>query len=211
MGKAIDIAGNMYGRLTVIELSGHNKHNQRLWRCVCDCGNSAEVLGSLLRKGDTRSCGCLARESAASINKSHGKANTAIYRIWRSMMDRCHLPTSHAYSRYGARGVAVCERWHDFENFYTDMGDKPKGMSLERTDNDGPYSQENVQWASAKDQANNRRSSRWVEFNGERRTLAQWADHFGIHLGTLWARLKRGIPMDEAVLPGDRRFTNVSN
>ena len=125
------------------------------------------------------------------------------------MMDRCHLPTSHAFSRYGGRGITVCERWHDFENFYADMGDKPEGMSLERTDNDGPYSPENVRWASNKEQANNRRSSRWIEFRGERKTLAQWADQFGIHLGTLWSRLKLGIPMEEAVIPGDRRYSHA--
>lgn len=199
MGAPIDMTGQKHGRLTVIEMAGRNKHNQRLWRCVCDCGNDAEVLGFLLRRGQTQSCGCLHRETTANINKSHGKASDPVYRIWRSMMDRCHLPTSHAYTRYGGRGIAVCERWHSFENFYADMGDKPQGMSLERIDNDGPYSPENVRWASAKDQANNRRSSRWIEFNGERKTLAQWCDDLGLKIGTVWARLNRdGFSVEQA-------------
>lgn len=206
MGKLIDLAGQRYGRLAVIEMAGRNEHNQRLWRCVCDCGNSAEVLGFLLRQGQSQSCGCLQREAIGNVNKSHGKASSPVYRIWRSMMDRCHLPTSHAYARYGGRGIVVCGRWQVFNNFYADMGDKPDGLSLERIDNEGPYSPENVCWASTKDQANNRRSNRFIEFNGETKTLAQWADYAGVKLGTLWSRLKRGIPMGEALVNRDRRY-----
>ena len=120
--------------------------------------------------------------------------------IHKSMMDRCHLSTSHAYSRYGGRGIKVCDRWQSFENFYADMGDRPDGMSLERVDNDGGYCPENVRWASAKDQANNRRSNRLIEFNGETKTLAQWADHVGMSIGTLWARLTRdGFSVERAL------------
>lgn len=211
MGKPIDMAGNKYGRLTVIEMAGHNQHKQRQWRCMCDCGTLVEKTGSDIRNGNTLSCGCLATEFrsqfGALTNKTHGKSNEPVYRIWRSMMDRCYLPTSHAYSRYGGRGITVCGRWHDFENFFADMGHKPDGMSLERTDNDGGYGPSNVQWATAKDQANNRRSTRWIEFRGETKTLAQWCDELGLKVGTVWARLNRdGFTVEAAFTKSSGRW-----
>ena len=199
MGKAIDMSGHRYGRLTVVEMSGHNKHNQRLWRCVCDCGNDAEVIGFLLRQGQTQSCGCLAKESIASVNYKHGKSKSQIWSIHHSMMDRCYLKTSHAYHRYGGRGITVCDRWHDFENFYADMGDKPKGMSLERIDNDKGYSPENVKWASYKEQANNTRSNRILTYMGKSQNITQWAEELGIKMTTIWARLQRGWTVERAL------------
>lgn len=199
MGKPIDMTGQRYGRLSVIEMAGHNKHRQRLWRCVCDCGNTVEVLGFLLRQEQTQSCGCLQKEAIASVNKKHGMSGTQIFHVHRSMMDRCYMQTSHAYKNYGGRGITVCERWHDFENFYADMGDKPKGMTLERMDNDGPYSPDNVRWASYKDQANNRRSNVVLEFEGKKQTMQQWCDDLGLKIGTVWARLNRGWSVDRAL------------
>lgn len=199
MGKPIDMTGHRYGRLEVIELAGRNKHNQRLWRCICDCGKTTEVLGFLLRQEQTQSCGCLQKEAIGNLNKTHGKSKTQIWNLYRSMMDRCYLKTSHAYPRYGGRGIQVCERWHSFENFYADMGDKPKGMSLERVDNDGPYSPENVRWASCKDQANNRRSNVILQFQGKSQTMQQWCDELGLKIQTVWARLNRGWSVDRAL------------
>jgi len=205
MGKPIDMTGNRYGRLSVIEMSGYNNHNQRLWRCVCDCGNESEVIGFLLRQGQTKSCGCLLKESIAAVNYKHGKSKSQIWSIHRSMMDRCYLETSHAYSRYGGRGIDVCERWHDFENFYADMGNKPKGMSLERVDNNKGYFPDNVRWANSKDQANNRRSNVMLELNGKIQTMQQWCDELGLRIGTVWARLNvYGYSVEKALTPGWR-------
>lgn len=199
MGKPIDMTGHRYGRLQVIELAGQNKHNQRMWRCICDCGNTLDVLGFLLRQKQTRSCGCLAKESIANVNKKHGKSGSQIWSIHRSMMDRCYLATSHTYKNYGGRGITVCDRWHDFENFYADLGDKPAGMTLERINNQGPYSPDNVRWATYKDQANNRRSNIVLEFQGRKQTMQQWCDEFGLKLATVWARLNRGWSVDRAL------------
>lgn len=200
------MAGNRYGRLTVIGLDGRGNQGQRMWKCLCDCGNSTRVNGQLLRIGSTQSCGCLKKEFIASVNYRHGMAKTQIYGQWHAMMQRCYDKNSHAYNRYGGRGIAVCERWHTFENFYFDMGDRPGGMSLERRDNDGHYSQENVYWATTKEQANNRSTSKFVEHAGRRMTVAEWAEHSGIEMRTLWARIKRGIPMPEALENRDRRY-----
>ena len=206
MGRFRDLTGERFGRLLVLQRDGANKHGQVKWWCECDCGVRKHVLGTLLTKGETKSCGCLHREVTSNVSKTHGMSKTPIWSIHRSMMDRCHLPTSQAYDRYGGRGIQVCERWQKFEDFYADMGDKPDGMSLERIDNDGDYCPENVRWASTKEQANNRRNSRWIEFNGQRKTLAQWAEEYGVKLGTLWSRLKLGIPMEEALVNKDRRY-----
>jgi hypothetical protein len=205
----IDLTGNTFGRLTVVSQAGKNKHSQITWNCICSCGTAVEVVGHQMRYGMTGSCGCLHKEIVSAASRTHGMSGTSIFAIHHSMMDRCYLPTSHAYSRYGGRGITVCDRWHDFENFFADMGHKPEGMSLERMDNNGEYSPTNVKWATTKEQANNRSSSRWIEFRGETKTLAQWADVTGVKLGTLWSRLKRGIPMNEAVVVSDRRYSNA--
>ena len=206
MGRFVDITGENFGRLTASHVAGRNKHNQLLWHCTCECGNETVVLGFLLRQGQTQSCGCLQRETIAQVNLSHGMARKPIYRIWWSMMQRCYDKNGHAYDRYGGRGVSVCERWQDFTNFYADMGDRPEGMSLERIDNDGDYSPENVIWADAKTQARNRRSTVYLEHNGERKSMAEWAEETGVKIGTLWMRIKRGMSVEDALAPGDHRY-----
>lgn len=204
MGRFLDITGEHFGRLKVNHIAGRNKHNQILWHCTCECGKEAVVIGHLMRYGYTQSCGCLHREMASKINLSHGMAQKPIYRIWRSMMQRCYDKNSNAYGRYGGRGISVCESWQDFNSFYADMGDRPEGLSLERVDNDGDYSPENVVWADAKAQARNRRSTVYLEHDGQRKSMAEWAEDVGMDIKTLWMRINRGMPVDVALTKGVR-------
>ena len=200
MGRFIDLTDEQFGRLRVIKVVARNKHNQLIWECECECGQMCLSLGFILRNGEKQSCGCLQRETIAAVNKSHGMAATPIYGIYRSMMQRCYDNNSHAYDHYGARGINVCEKWHTFEGFYEDMGGKPAGMSLERKDNAGDYCPENVVWATAKQQANNRRSNRILEHRGKSQTLTQWADEIGMKSQTLHARIFRyGWPVEKAL------------
>ncbi len=200
MGLFIDLTGQRFGRLHSLSLAGKNKHGQLMWHCQCDCGESCVSLGFVMRKGEKQSCGCLQREATASVNLSHGMAGTPIYAIYRSMMQRCYDQNSTAYDRYGARGINVCEKWQTFEGFYEDMGDKPDGMSLERKDNDGDYCPENVVWATAKQQANNTRGNRVLEYCGRKQTMTQWAEEFGLKPQTVWARLvTRGWSVEKAL------------
>ena len=199
MGHFVDISGETFGRLTAHNVIGRNKHNQLLWRCSCECGNEKVVLGMCLRRGEVQSCGCYHKERIAQINKRHGMTKTPIYGIWWAMMQRCYDKGSHAYHRYGGRGINVCEKWQTFEGFYEDMGDRPSGLSLERIDNSGDYSPENVVWADAKAQARNRRSTVYLEHDGQRKSMAEWSEETGIRIGTLWARIKRGMPVSEAL------------
>lgn len=122
-------------------------------------------------------------------NVNHGISRTHIYRLWGDMINRCYNPTNQAYHNYGGRGIKVCERWHNAANFAQDMGNAPIGKWLERRDNNKGYSPENCYWATVKQQQINRRSTRWIEFDGQRHNLREWSEITGIKERTIAARI----------------------
>ena len=123
------------------------------------------------------------------------------YHCYNAMRARCHNPKTPHFERYGGRGIKVCDRWREsFTAFLEDMGRCPSPRhSLDRINNDGDYEPDNCRWATPVDQANNRRSSKWITYNGDTRTQAQWARAIGVTQGTLHARLKAGWPVDRAL------------
>lgn len=129
------------------------------------------------------------------MNYKHGHAKhvdgaqSQAYRVWAAMKRRCYNPNTPAFSDYGGRGIGVCERWHDFANFLSDMGEPTEGMTLDRADNSGGYSPENCRWATRKTQARNRRGRRVMTAFGETKTMAEWSDATGVSISTLWARV----------------------
>jgi hypothetical protein len=200
--KKADLTGERFGRLTVIKQNGC-KGPRKQWLCQCDCGGFRNVITSNLRCGHTRSCGCLWRE----LNKTHGKTKTPTYVLWAAMLRRCNTKSHTGYSNYGARGIKVCERWNDFSNFLADMGERPEGLSIERLDNNGPYSPENCVWASRQEQSNNTRRNRMLSHNGQTRSVAQWAAILGCSEGTIRSRLRLGWSVATALTkPIDKRY-----
>lgn len=201
MPKFIDMTGLRYGLLTVLHRGGAQGKGQVAWRCVCDCGNEALVRGDQLRSGHTRSCGCIRLEAVRAAVQTHGMSRTRMHIIWLQMKRRCHSPSSKNYAMYGARGIEVCERWRDsFQTFYDDMGEPPSAKhTLDRKDNNGHYSPENCRWATRAEQMRNTRATRFIDIDGDVRTLTEWRRHFNVPTGTFYKRVARGMTPQEAL------------
>jgi hypothetical protein len=149
------LTGQVFGRLVVQSYQGKDQLNRSLWQCKCFCGNYKTAVGVEIVRGNTRSCGCLFREGNSS---KHKLRYHPLYSTWCSIKSRCLNTNSQRYRDYGGRGIKICDRWMDsFEDFLKDVGERPEGRSLDRVDNDGDYEPGNVRWATAYEQANNRR------------------------------------------------------
>ena len=194
MGRRIDpteYIGKRFGYWLIKEHKGLDKHGHQIYLCHCDCGNEKIVALGNLKTGKSTNCGCvkIANLKGNDYNKKHGMSFSREYRTWESMIARCECETNREYSDWGGRGIKVCERWHDFNNFYADMGKRPPNTTLDRIDNNGNYEPSNCRWANAKTQANNRRSNTLITFNGKTQTLQQWADETGIYKNTISMRI----------------------
>lgn len=203
MGPRIDLVGRQFGRLTVLKYAGTLANRHATWLCRCSCGAERSVAGNNLQSGMSTSCGCFTRERASEANRTHGRSrnpeSAPEYRSWKHMRDRCRAPTNKDYRLYGARGIAVCERWGDFENFYADMGPRPKGLTLERLNNDHDYSPTNCRWMPPSVQNRNKRNNVWVELRGERMVFEDACRHIGANPRTIRSRLKSGWSMERAL------------
>ena len=194
MAERIDITGNKYGRLTVLGFS-HSKNRKSYWLCRCTCGKEKVIYGNSLKSGDTTSCGCLGKEHRIESITKHGMKNTRLYRVWGNMLARCYIESSSRYYRYGARGITVCEEWrNDFTTFYewAMANGYADDLTIDRIDTNGNYEPSNCRWATRKEQMNNYSGNIYLEYNGVRKTVAEWAEETGLNVGTIRSRLKRG-------------------
>lgn len=191
MSNFQDLTGQRFGELTVLHRAENSLSRGTRWLCQCDCGRETVVFAGNLTRGNTTSCGCTRLAKTSQKLRTHGETKTRLYQIWYNMVTRCHNTNDPHFQHYGARGIVVCEEWRKYENFrdwalshgYTDS------LTIERSDVNGNYHPDNCTWASRKQQANNKRTSRYVEFDGERRTVAEWAEHLGMDSRALWDRL----------------------
>lgn len=201
--RVIDLSGKVFGRLTVIRRHPENKWGGTAWECNCSCGNLAIVAGGDLRKKTkpTRSCGCLAKETARDLLTTHGRTNTREFNIWSGMLSRCYDHNYPSFKNWGGRGIEVCSRWREsFESFLEDMGESPPGYCIDRIDNNLGYTPGNCRWSSYKENNNNRRSNRRITFKGETMNVGQWAARLNMPYATLSTRLNKLGWSDEKAL-----------
>lgn len=176
MPPLIDLTGQRFGRL-VVQGRGDNSSNGHVrWLCACDCGGTTLAASYNLKKGHTQSCGCFNRQQSAAAaserHRTHGKTRTPEHRAWSAMFSRCYNPKARGFEYWGGRGIKVCRRWHHFETFLADMGQRPTSAhSLDRIDKNGDYSPGNCRWATPLEQANNRRDNEMVLIDGTEMTL----------------------------------------
>ena len=209
-----DYAGIRFDRLTAVELvSRENKYNDHEWRFVCDCGNSVVLRIKSVRSGHTGSCGCKAKELLSARNTTHGlsKVRREEYRSWKDMRGRCNNLGDSDYKDYGGRGIAVCREWESFDRFFSDMGEKPKGATLDRIDVNGNYEARNCRWATAKEQANNKRTNVYICIGGVEKTLQEWSDVYGVRRETARWRMKQGWPIESVFSKADYRSGHVED
>lgn len=198
MKASEDLIGRKIGRLLVVELADA-PDGKRAWHCRCECGRVTRTRQHELLSGRAQSCGCGRREKLLSRNTKHGKSRSKTYGIWASMLSRCNVQTDKGFYKYGARGIRVCERWHDFINFRADMGECPTGLSIDRIDNDGNYEPGNCRWATPKEQARNTRRNVFLEFDGQKRCVSDWAQRIGVAESTLRVRVRMGWSADRVL------------
>lgn len=179
--RLINLVGKRFGHWVVLEQDPERVGNPRgaYWWCRCDCGECDQVVKSIagvdLRRGESQSCGSLARQSIVERSTRHGYANTPTYSSWASMVQRCTNTKNPAYDKYGGAGVVIEDvRWLDFVNFLADMGERPEGTTLDRKDNERGYCLGNCRWATPKAQAANRRARGVVS----EQTISRLADDF---------------------------------
>lgn len=210
MPKFIDITGNRYGKLTVINRSADHitpsGNRFTMWECTCDCGNTTVAYGNALKSGRMSSCGCSqylhSSDTARKNFSTHRHSNERLYKIWAGMIKRCENPNHIGYHNYGGRGISVCDEWrHDYMAFRTwsYANGYSDDLSIDRIDGNLGYSQDNCRWANKKTQNNNRRSNVYIEHDGLRLSRAEWADRLNVTYSFLRKRLDKGQSLSDII------------
>lgn len=197
-----DLTGMRFGRWTVIGLVEKTRKDVR-WEAICDCGTKKIVSGNNLKRGQSKSCGCLNRERSVEYHTKHGGKRTRLYGIWNKMIRRCRDVNNKDYVNYGARGITICDEWHHFPAFREwamSSGYSPD-LTLDRKDNNKGYCPDNCHWATRTQQNRNKRNTVTLTIDGETRPLTEWAEINGICSATLQDRYKKGWDYRDLFIP----------
>jgi hypothetical protein len=204
MGIPIDITGQRFGKLTAIKEHHQGIQGRWHWLCKCDCGNKVIILGINLRNGNTKSCGCLKSEITAKRNKdnsTHNLSKHTLYIVHRNMMQRCYNNSNTRYLDYGGRGITVYQEWHDLPSFYTWAltSGYEEHLTIDRIDNNGNYCPENCRWVTQQENQNNKRTNKYITYNGRVHTISEWSRILKIAYCTLYYRLSSNWTIEEAL------------
>ena len=198
MSNRKDLTGQRFGRLTVLK-HVYTLNKRVYWLCKCDCGNEKIINGNSLKRGLTKSCGCLNRE-LLSLRSKHGMFGTRIYGIWSSIKQRCFNKNAEKYKIYGGRGITMCEEWKDFKVFYewSKNNGYEDDLTIDRIDSNGNYCPENCKWSTQREQQNNRRNNHLITYNGKTQTIAQWSRELNFKPYLLYLRFKNNWSIERA-------------
>lgn len=195
----MDMGGVKTGRLTVLrKVEKHEQRGDKIWECVCDCGNLTLASVYQILSGTYKSCGCLRKEDNIKGQTKHGYGGRINrkpeYSVWNAMIQRCYNINHDQFHDYGGRGISVCIEWLLFDNFIMDMGDRPtnKHTPDRFPNNDGNYEKSNCRWATWAEQVRGKRSNVWIEYNGDRKCQKDWASLLGVRDDSISTFLKKG-------------------
>lgn len=215
MGKAKNLTGQKFGRLTVIKRNGTSKSGKIIWECRCDCGKIKNVVSASLINGGTKSCGCLQKEYAITqcikllnSNIKHNMTNTRLYRIWDRMKQRCNNENIDCYNDYGGRGIKICQDWlNDFMNFYNwaiESGYQDN-LTIDRKDNDGNYEPNNCRWITNQEQQYNKRNTILIEYKGSIKTILELSEITNLPYHIIFQRYYAGDKEERLFRPINRK------
>ena len=203
-----DLTGSRFGRWAVLEYAGRSKRGEVQYKCRCDCGTERVLRRTSLTSGNSKSCGCLSRDVAKERGTTHGDSKSRLYRIWAGIIQRCcNDRERYEWEKYGGRGITVCEEWHKYEAFrdWALSSGYSDDLTIDRINVNGDYCPDNCRWATVYEQNNNKRTSKYISFNGETGTIREFADRYGLAYSCLYTRLKLGWSIEDALLIPSRK------
>ncbi|MGS0480035.1 hypothetical protein [Bacillus mycoides] len=201
MGRPfVDISGQTFGRLKVLRYT-RRKNSYTMFMCECECGNTKEVSSHHLKRGNTISCGCYQKEK--NQEKKHGETGTKSYKLWSQIKQWCYNPKNQSFNKYGEKGIKVCNEWHDYTNFKEWLIESgyEDGMFVERIDVNCDYSPNNCVLVPLHNHLKKRKSNIFLEYEGKKKNLSEWADEVGVNYRTILGRYRRGIRPPELFIP----------
>lgn len=193
----MNLSGQRFGRLVVLDEAPRKEYGARMWYCKCDCGKEKIVFQQCLMNGHSRSCGCIRKEQIIERSTTHGLSHKRIYNIYHGMINRCFNNNEHSYPDYGGRGITVCDEWSGdsgFENFYewaVNNGYSEK-LTIDRIDVNGNYEPSNCKWSTYEEQSKNKRNNYLITWRGKTQILKDWCKELNLSYGTLTWRMRKG-------------------